>query len=315
MSSDLGVEEVQGRVVVIARPSMAETDAFVAMFDDEASIDVDVIVTETRDEIETAVSRAIERGAISIASVGGDGSMNLVVGAMIRQGADMAVAPVRAGTVNLAAKVFGLEDARGTAEAIIAGTSRLIDVGETDQGVFVLNASVGFDAAVVDDADDHSHMRFGQLQFGRAGLRRLRRDSGDRVRVEIDGVVVFDALAMSVVVMNVGQRVSESLHVAPDAEPDDGVLDVAIVRVDTVTGMVATLWRLIRRRDVPDRDAVRFQGARITAEWAHEVVVQRDGETDLPVRRTTMTCRRAALRIHCASSQSPIASSRRARTS
>ncbi len=247
--------------------------------------------------------------------VGGDGSMNLVVGAMIRQGAEMAVAPVRAGTVNLATKVFGLEDARGTADAIVDGRSRLIDVGETDQGVFVLNASMGFDAAVIDDADDHSDARFGQLRFLQAGLRRLRRESGDHVRVEVDGVVVFDERAMSVVLMNVGQRVSESLYVAPAAEPDDGVLDIAIVRVETVTKMMATVWRLIRRRDIPDRDVVRAQGGRITIEWADEAVVQRDGDTDDPVRRTTVTCRTGALRIHCGSSQSPTASSRRVRTS
>ncbi len=310
----MGAEEVNRRVVVIARPDMPETDEFVALFDNEATIDVDVIITETPGEIETAVARAIEDGADSIASVGGDGSMNLVVGAMIRQGADIAVAPVRAGTVNLATKVFGLDDAQGTADAIIARRSRVIDVGETDQGVFVLNASIGFDAAVIEDADDHSDARFGQLRFLQAGLRRLRRESGDQVRVEVDGVVEFDARAMSVVVLNVGQRASESLYVAPDAEPDDGVLDVVIVRVDTVRRMVATVWRLIRRRDVPARDAVRAQGARITIAWAHEAVVQRDGDTDDPVRRSTVTCRAGALRIHCGSSQSPTASSRRART-
>ena len=103
---------------------------------------------------------------------------------------------------------------------MIEDGSRIIDVGETEQGIFVMNASTGFDAAVIDDADDHSDARFGQLTFLRAGLRRLRRESAEHVRVEADGEVVFDGRSMSVIVMNVGQRVSDSYVCRrPTAEP------------------------------------------------------------------------------------------------
>ena len=292
---------------MIARPNVGATDEFVSLFDDEPSVVVEVIITETPDAVDAAVERATRWGADSIATIGGDGAMNLVVGAMIRAGSDIAVAPVPAGTVNLATQVFGLDDAQATADAIIVGSERTIDVAETDQGVFVLNSSTGFDAAVIEDADDHSEARFGQLRFLQAGLRRLRREAGAGVRVVVDGDTVFAGRAMSVIVMNVGQRVSDSLHVAPDAEPDDGVLDVAIVRADTVARMAATVWRLIQRREVPDRDALRAQGARIGVDWEHAVAIQRDGDSDDPVSSTSVVCRPSALRIHCASSQSPTA--------
>ena len=85
---------------------------------------------------------------------------------------------------------------------------------------------------------------------------------------------------------------------APDCRADDGVLDVMVVRADTIQRMAATVWRLIRRRDVPDRDAVRGRGAEVRVEWATEVPSQRDGDADDPIRLLTATCRPGALSIH-----------------
>ncbi len=283
---------------MIAQPDMEEVAEFVALFDADPTIDVDVITTESPGDVDAAVDEAAKRGADSVASVGGDGAINLVATALVRAQSDMTLAPVPAGTVNLATQVLGLDDAQATADAVIADRSRMIDVGETEQGIFVLNASTGFDAAVIDDADDHSDARFGQLQFLRAGLKRLRRETGEHVRVEVDGDVVFDGRAMSVIVMNVGQRVSDSLHVAPDAEPDDGLLDVVVVRADTVRRMVATVWRLVRRREVAERDVVRAQGTSTHVDWSNEVASQRDGDADEPIRSLAAICRPQVLRIH-----------------
>ena len=297
-SSDLTNDGASRHLVVIAQPDMVEVDEFVNLFADEPTVSVDVITTQSPDDVDAATAEAAAQGADSVASVGGDGAINIVASALVRAGSDMVLAPVPAGTVNLATQVLGLADAQATADAVIAGRSRSIDVGETEQGIFVLNASTGFDAAVIDDADDHSDARFGQLSFLRAGLRRLRRESGVHVRVESDGDVTFDGRAMSVIVMNVGQRVSDSLYVAPDAQPNDGVLDVVIVRADTVRRMAATVWRLVRRREVPDRDAVRAQGCKVRVDWANEVASQRDGDADDPIRTLTATCRPGVLRIH-----------------
>lgn len=297
-SSDPTNDSASRHLVVIAQPDMSEVDEFVALFADEPSVSVDVITTESPDDVDAAIVTAAEHGADSVASVGGDGAINIVAAALLNAGSDMRLAPVPAGTVNLATQVFGLADAQATADAVIDGRSRAIDVGETEQGIFVLNASTGFDAAVIDDADDHSDARFGQLSFLRAGLRRLRRESGAQVRVEVDGEVVFDGRAMSVIVMNVGQRVSDSLYVAPDAEPDDGVLDILVVRADTVRRMASTVWRLVKRREVADRDALRSRGSQVRVEWATEVASQRDGDADDPIRSLTTTCRPGVLRIH-----------------
>lgn len=284
------------RVVAIARPGLDETQRLVDALGD--SIDVRVVETETPDDVEQAVVDAVRDGAEAIASVGGDGALNLVADAVVRNGFDIAVAPVPAGTVNLTAHLLDVATLERAADAISTRSTVTMDVGETPHGVFVINASSGYDAAVIDDAHDHSDSVLGRVRFLVAGVRRLRRDRPVPVRVTVDGRNVFDAPAMSVIVMNVGERGSERFHVAPDAEFDDGRLDVLVLRTDSAPRIAGLVWRLARRFGLPDRDAVRAQGQEIRVQWARPVPSQRDGDPDAELRSTTVRIRPSALRIH-----------------
>ncbi len=301
--SDMGTDRSRRRVVVVSQPDVAEAGEFVALFVD-TDVEVELVETESEDDVRDAVAQAIEDGADTIASVGGDGALNLIAGALASiDEVDTAdggprVVPVRAGTVNLVSKTLGLDSPETTADAVIADRHRPIDIGSTDQGPFVLNASSGYDAAVIDDAHDHSDARFGQLQFLKAGLSRLRRSSPTRVAVTCDGDVVFDGRAMSVIVMNIGQRASEKFDVAPDAEFDDGLLDVAIVRADSIPRFAVIVARLALGRPVDRSALVRAQAERIDVEWSRPVASQRDGDADDPIRTLSIRVRPKTLRIH-----------------
>jgi len=285
------------RLAVIARPDDPDTAEFVERFDDT---DVEVALHETGspDELAEVVGDAVGRGVDAIAAVGGDGALNLVAQALASHESTIPVASVRGGTVNLMAQVLGLQTIDQAADSILAGRTREMDLGETDQGVFVMNASTGYDAAVIGDAADHSDARFGRLRFLAEGVRRLRRDSPERVTVRVDGEVLYSGRAMSVIVFNVGQRVSDGFEVAPDAAFDDGLLDVAIVRVSSLIPMVTTVARLAVGRSVPRDDLLRAQGERIEVEWGSAVAMQRDGDVDGEVDSMVARVRPRALRVH-----------------
>lgn len=287
------------RIVVIARPDLDAVDDFVSRFDDRADIDVEVVVTRSASDVDAAVADAVGGEPVdAVVSVGGDGSLNLVAAGLVRAGSDVAVLSVPAGTVNLVNQVLGLESIDAAVESLVEGRVRSIDVGDTEQGSFVMNATMGYDAATIADADDHSDATFGRLRFLTAGLKRLRKESPVAVNVTVDGRHVFDAPAMSVIVMNIGRRVSDSFEVAPDASFDDGLLDVMIVKSDTVPRFLAVVWRLLRRDRVGGRDVVRAQGEQIRVDWAEPVASQRDGDADEPIRTFTAWCRPGVLRIH-----------------
>lgn len=288
-------------MVVIARPGNGVAAAFA---DDVRSSDIEVSLVEQDDPqgVVDAAADAARSGADFVSSVGGDGSINLVAEGLLsaQRSHDAAIlAPVPDGTANVINHVLGLDSPADTVEAVQRRSSRTIDVGETDAGCFVLNASSGYDAAVIDDGADHSESRLGRFEFLIAGARRLRRDAPRRVRVTCDGESVFDGRAMSVIVMNFGQRGGDSFDLAPDARIDDGLLDVATVRCSTLLRTVWVFARLALGRSIDPRDVVRAQAARIDVEWERPVVTQRDGDAGARFARVRYEVRPESLRILC----------------
>jgi diacylglycerol kinase family enzyme len=99
---------------------------------------------------------------------------------------------------------------------------------------FNIMAGVGFDAAMIDSADDDKE-RLGMLAYLRAGVKQAREREAFQMRVDVDDTRVFEGAASCVLVGNIG-TLKGGVSAFPHASPTDGVLDVAVV---TATGLRA----------------------------------------------------------------------------
>ena len=232
--------------------------------------------TDDVDEVGRLARQAVDDGVDVVASVGGDGSANLVLAAL--DGTDVPLLIVPAGTVNLTATVNGIDSVEAAVEALVAGHARPFDLGADGDERFAINASSGVDAAIIGEGADHSDAALGRFEFARAALHRLRDDRPKHVRVIVDGDEVHAGRAMSVIVMNVGQRASASLDVAPDARTDDGLLDLAVARISTLPSSIRVVVKLILGRPTSNDELLRRQGRVVEIEWDRSVTTQRDGD-------------------------------------
>jgi diacylglycerol kinase (ATP) len=267
---------VSAQVVVLAEKARTGgVDEFVDALD-ERGMDSRVIVVDTYDELDGAARRVVAEGATVVAAVGGDGTQRAVGTAIAGTPAALAVVPT--GTVNLLGKVIGVTDIATAAAAAAGNRRRALDVARCNGRAYILNTSMGTDAAIVAGTSRTAKDRFGRLGYVVSGVGRLRAPAID-VTVDADGVRVFRGPATSVLVLNVGQRASSRFHLAPDAEPDDGLLDVMVVRRNGIVRTVTLAWQLLRRREPPTGYVVRRQGRSVTVTWARPVTVQHDGDS------------------------------------
>jgi diacylglycerol kinase (ATP) len=81
----------------------------------------------------------------------------------------------------------------------------------------------------------------------------------------------------TVLVGNVG-KLQGGLVLLPDARPDDGVLDVAVLAPRNGLDWVRLIGRVVRRADVPDRRLERFRCKHIVIEAGHPQPRQLDGD-------------------------------------
>lgn len=284
------------RVGVVVNPEREElADEFVAGLRDVDG-DIDVVVERVDDPsgLDDATRRLLDDGVGCIAAVGGDGTQRTVAAAIAGTDASLVIVP--GGTVNLLGQVLGIETVDDAVSAATSGVEDVIDLGDDDGTVFTLNASSGWDASVIADAED-GIKRFGRLGFAVAGLRAWFRTRARSVEVIVDGDTWYDGGAVTVMVMNVGERASADFHLAPDARIDDGRLDVVVLRRHSFAGMVRSLVATAAGRRPPRRDVRTAQGAEIVVRWATPVDHQLDGDGTGERTDTTYRSRPDALRV------------------
>jgi YegS/Rv2252/BmrU family lipid kinase len=180
-----------------------------------------------------ATAKALDRGADVVLVCGGDGTVRAASQALV--GADAALAVLPTGTANLFASAMNFpDDPTELVELIRGGERRTIDTGTCNGLTFNIMAGTGFDAAMIDSADDDKE-RLGMVSYLRAGVKQAREREAFEMRVAVDDKNVFEGSASCVLVGNIG-TLKGGVEAFPDASPTDGVLDVAVV---TATGLRA----------------------------------------------------------------------------
>jgi diacylglycerol kinase (ATP) len=183
--------------------------------------------------------RALEEGADLVFAWGGDGTVRRCMGVLAGTGTSLAVLP--AGTANLFATNLGIpSDIEEAVHVGLHGERRMLDVGSFDGERFGVMAGVGFDAAMIRDSDDLKE-RIGRLAYVWSGSRNLREDAF-AAEIEVDGLDWYDGRATCILLGNVGDLFG-GVTVFPDAQPDDGRLELGVVTAEGVVQWARTLAR------------------------------------------------------------------------
>ncbi|QZN85460.1 diacylglycerol kinase family protein [Cellulomonas sp. C5510] len=239
---------------------------------------------------------AVARGADVVVALGGDGTVRAVAEALVGTGVPMGLVPV--GTGNLLARNLDipLGDPLAALQIALDGTDRTIDVGwlrviryeslvdddiaeaadelpaDTDvprDHIFLVIAGLGFDAAMVADADDELKARVGWIAYFVAGIKHLH---GRRLRtvLRLDDAPPANARVRSLLIGNCG-RLPGGITLLPDAELDDGWLDIAAI--DTRGGVAgwAQLFGEVVLQGVGVRNQLPAKIGRIDHTRAREV--------------------------------------------
>ena len=121
-------------------------------------------------------------------------------------------------------------------------------------------AGMGFDAHMLDATSETAKARIGWPAYVLGALKHLK-DRPLRVTIRIDDGEPMRRRARSVLIANVG-RLQGGVRLLSEAEPDDGVLDVAVLTPRTLRNWAALGWGLIRRTNrVPSMEV--FRGAKV----------------------------------------------------
>ncbi|WP_338403811.1 diacylglycerol/lipid kinase family protein [Cellulosimicrobium arenosum] len=234
--------------------------------------------------------QAVDDGAEVVFVSGGDGTVRAVIEGLV--GTEVALAILPGGTGNLLATNLGVppNPTDGIRLALERGR-RAIDVGVVDGQVFSVMAGMGLDAAMMEDAPTALKAKAGALAYVVSALKHLA-DDQMHVEVTVDGQT-RRRRARTVLVGNVG-RLQAGTNLLPDAEPDNGQMEVAIVAPRNLKHWVQLLWGVVRGKSrVPSREVVR--GTTISIVSDRSQPRQLDGDVIDPSERLDVSVRPDAL--------------------
>lgn len=261
---------------------------------EEGVATVDVVETTEADPGFGQTRDAVAAGARVVCPLGGDGTVRAVAQELV--GTDVALGLLPGGTGNLLARNLGLpvDDLAEAMRVAMAGTERLVDVGwlvlqpTAEQAAaelparadnvhcFTVMAGLGFDAQIMDDAPEDVKAKVGWAAYVAAGGQHLG-DEGFGLDVVVDGELQSFAKARTAVVGNCGE-LTGGVVLLPEAELDDGWLDLAVLTPETITDWLAAAAAIVTRRRGETSDVARARGRAITVRVEPPQPSQVDGD-------------------------------------
>jgi diacylglycerol kinase (ATP) len=240
--------------------------------------------SERRGHLTELARRAADNGAELLVVVGGDGALHEVVDGIVGRPVDVAV--LMRGTGMDFARTYGIPtDPARAFDVALHGRTREIDVGRVtfrawsgEQLVehLVNVGSVGMSADTARRANTRSKALGGKPTFFLTLVESFLRWRNVEMRVQV-GPETRSGKMTSVVVAN-GQYHGGSMWLAPEARPDDGLLDVVVIGDITKLDFVRSVGRIYRGTHLTHPKIELLRGPRVDVDADQPIPLELDGE-------------------------------------
>lgn len=229
--------------------------------------------TESQGHATEIAREALANGVDMIVAAGGDGTVNEVATAMVGSPVPLGILP--AGSGNGLARCLKIPMSYALAtHTLIKGNSKLIDVAEINNRVFVSIAGIGFDAHVADRFAG-SGIR-GLPAYAKIILSEYRNYEPSLYSLEIDGEH-YERQALMISFANSNQFGFHA-RIAPDAVIDDGILDVCVLKPLKKVQIPWVGYKMLRGNLNKTSFVEYFKAKNLTISGLGDTIVNIDGE-------------------------------------
>lgn len=241
------------RALLIANPAAARTDArAVTAIRDTlrgGGWTVEVRATAQAGDARRFAREATEQGFDALVCYGGDGTAMEIAAGAADGGIPLGLVP--GGTGNLLAGNLRLpRAAAAAARVILAGRTAAIDLGTVERPdgthYFAVCSGTGFDARLMARTGAAEKRRWKMAAYVMHAFATLPDVTSPLHRVTVDGVA-HELPAAMVLVANCGELVPPFLRLRDNVAPDDGWLDVLVLRAEGALESLSAFFELLRR--------------------------------------------------------------------
>lgn len=235
--------------------------------------EVEAVATSGPGDATRLARQAAGEGCEVVFAMGGDGTLRETAAGLL--GTRVALGVLPAGTVNVLTRALGLP--RHTVEVarlLPHCQPREIDVGLASGEPFLMMASRGLDAVVMHCQHSRLKKWLGRLGVGIWATRSVLTYGYPEITVRFDGRVESAHL---VVVSNIPQY-GGGFRMAPEADFQDGLLDLVRFRGRGLVATASFVFDVVRGRHLGRRDVALERVTEVEIDGPPEALIQVDGD-------------------------------------
>jgi lipid kinase YegS len=245
--------------------------------------DLEVRVTWEQGDAARYATEAVMDGARIIIAGGGDGTLNEVVQGVLTSEAafDGSIGVIPRGTANDFASAMGIPEDPAAALAVATrGRSMPIDVGQAGSRFFINMALAGRGTDIGADTPEVLKKAFGRLSYLMAGITHAGEIQATEASIRAPE---FDWTGACLLIAVANSRQVGGVQLFPDADVDDGFLDIAILPAERTPNRISLLADYVTGGVATSLDSalVRHRAPTLTLTSSASFDVSLDGE---PVR-------------------------------
>ena len=243
--------------------------------------DTVVRCTEREGHAEELAREAVREGVEQVVAAGGDGTLNEVVNGLSEDFGRVRLGLLPLGTGNDFARSIQVpDDLEGALAVLREGRTRRVDVARAtlrSRSRCFINMSAGGFSGLVSEKAGSAKDRWGPLAYMRAAVDALPELRAFRISIRLSGAEELDLAAYNLVISN-GRFVAGGIPAAPQAELDDGLLDLMIVPETTGPNLAILVPQVLLGRHLGSDLVIFRKATRIEIESDPPMGFNLDGE-------------------------------------
>lgn len=224
----------------------------------------------------TEIVRGLPEDA-RVLALGGDGTVHEVAAACLATARVLGVLPAGSGDDFAMALGLAHHDIAAALDIIRQGTVSRVDTALVNGQPFVNSLGTGFDADVAYTVRQAPGLFRGPAAYFYAILATLGRFATVNANVQTDGQDFYQGPALLVAMQN-GPRTAGSFLFCPEAQIDDGYLDVIVAGRFGRLGVLSLLPRVMKGKHLSHPEVFYTRAKRVTVRWQEARVAHMEGE-------------------------------------
>lgn len=214
----------------------------------------------------------------SVVVSGGDGTVNMIAGAILSAGLDIPIGIIPSGTCNDFARSLNIPtDIKKCMDIILAGNAAKVDAGLINNEKYCLNTCAGGNFVDVSYSTSNEFKKnFGPLAYYLTALGELSNLRPVKLKLTTDNEIIEDNFLLFLILN--GKHAAGFSNLVDEADLSDGYMDILLLKNCLHIELAGLLLKVLNNDFINDKNVIWLKTETCMIEGDHGFSLSVDGE-------------------------------------